>query len=316
MEYRTLGRTGLKLSALSFGASSLGGVFGRVDEAEGIAAVHVALEAGINYLDVAPAYGATVAETLLGRALRGVPRERFVLSTKAGKYPVANGPDELDFSEQRIRAELDRSLERLGVDRVDLVHLHDIEYGQGRHLAQAFAEGFPTLAALREEGRIGAVGAGTYPMDVWHRVLAEAPVDAVMIHNHYCLIDTCGLQLVEACLERGIGMINAAPFACGLLTGGEIVAWHPAEAADRRILGEAARFCRERGSSLAKLALQFAAHDTPFDTTMFSSARPGSVERNLAWYHGRAEPELVTEVRRILGPLIDRQWVFDVEPQA
>ena len=115
MDYSTLGKTGLKVSRLSFGASALGGVFRNIDEKDGIAAVHEAMEEGIDYFDVAPAYGGTVSETVLGKALRGIPRERYVLSTKAGKYtePGSYGKDELNYSEARMRKGLEESMERL-----------------------------------------------------------------------------------------------------------------------------------------------------------------------------------------------------------
>ena len=139
LQYRPLGHTGINVSSLSFGASSLGGVFREVSEAEGIAAVHTALDLGINYFDVAPAYGGTRAETVLGRALRGVPRDGFYLSTKVGKYtsPTSYGEDHFDYSRERIRASLDESARRLGVDYFDIVHLHDIEYEGRRHVEWA-----------------------------------------------------------------------------------------------------------------------------------------------------------------------------------
>ena len=313
MEYTVLGKTGLRVSRLSFGASALGGVFRPIDETEGIRAVHAALDAGINYFDVAPAYGGTLAETVLGKALKGISRDRYVLSTKAGKYtrPGGYGDDELDYSEPLIRAELRRSMQRLGTDYLDLVHLHDFEYQGGSKTQEAFVEGFPTLVALKEEGVIGAVSAGIYPLPLWRRVIDEAPVDAILTHNHYSLLDTRGLELLPDCRSKGIGAINASPFASGLLTGGAPPDWHPASGEDRRLLSEAARLCEDRGSSIAKLALQFAVHESPFDTTMFSTARPGSVARNLAWATEAPDPELVQAVRSVLAPLVDRQWNYD-----
>ena len=135
MRYNLLGKTGLRVSAVSFGASALGSVFRPVDESEAIRAVHVALDLGINYFDVAPAYGGTRSETVLGKALKGVPRDRYFISTKVGKYtnPDAYGDDTLDYSRARIRASLDESSARLGVDYFDIIHIHDIEY-QGRKL--------------------------------------------------------------------------------------------------------------------------------------------------------------------------------------
>src|SRR5215469_401077 len=135
MQYNYLGNTGLKVSRLSFGASSLGAVFHPVDEAEAIAAVHAALDCGINYFDVAPAYGGTLAESVLGKALKGISRGRYFLSTKVGKYtrPGSYGQDVLDYSRSRIFSSLDESARRLGVDYFDIVHIHDIEYQGGTH---------------------------------------------------------------------------------------------------------------------------------------------------------------------------------------
>ncbi len=313
METIPFGKTGLRVPRLSFGASALGGVFREIDESDGIRAVHAALDAGINYFDVAPAYGGTVAETVLGKALKGIARDRYILSTKAGKYtaPGAYGADELDYSEARIRKGLDESMARLGVDYIDIVHLHDFEYQRRSKTDWAFGEGFPALAKLKEEGRIGAVSAGIYPLDLWRRVIAEAPVDAILTHNHYCINDTRGTELIEPCREKNIGTINASPFASGLLTGGKIADWHPADADQRALFARAAAFCESQGTPIAKLAFQFACQGTPFHTTMFSTARTASLERNLAWYGEPYDEALLEETRKILAPVLDHQWDYD-----
>lgn len=313
MDYATLGKTGLKVPRLSLGASALGSVFRQIDEAEGIRAVRQALEVGINYIDVAPAYGGTLAETVLGRALRGVTRESYVLSTKAGKYtqPGGYGNDELDYSEKRIRQGLEESMQRLGVDYIDIVHLHDFEYQRYSKVESAFAEGFPTLLKLKQEGKIGHVSAGIYPMGLWQRVVAEAPVDCILTHNHYCLNDTRLLELVPECREKKIGIINASPFASSLLTGGPVPDWHPASAEDRALFAQAAGWCEANGTSLAKLALQFATRCKDFHTTMFSTARTSSLMRNLQWYYDPYEEEMIAEVRKILAPVMDKQWDYD-----
>lgn len=314
MDYAILGKTKLKVSRVSFGASALGGVFREIDEEDGIRAVHTALDAGMNYFDVAPAYGGTVAETVLGKALRGIPRERFVLSTKAGKYtqPGSYGRDEFNYSADRIRKGLDESMARLGVDYIDIVHLHDFEYQGGAHTESAFAEGFQALSKLKAEGVIGHVGAGIYPLSLWHRVITEAPVDVILTHNHYCLNDTRGLELVEPCRAKDIGLINASPFASGLLTGGAVADWHPANAAERALFAEAAAFCEKQGTSIAQLALQFACHQSPFHTTLFSTSRTSSLLRNLEWSRSPYDASLVEEVRKILGPVVGKQWNYDV----
>ena len=162
MRYNQLGKTGYEISAISFGASSLGGVFHEINEQKAIEAVHVALELGINYIDVAPAYGGTKAETVLGQALKGVPRASYYLSTKVGKNtaPGGYGVDSFDYSREGIRSSLDASAKRIGVDYFDIVHLHDIEYNNRIHTEWALNEGIKTLLELKQEGRIGAVGIG------------------------------------------------------------------------------------------------------------------------------------------------------------
>jgi aryl-alcohol dehydrogenase-like predicted oxidoreductase len=312
MKRNPLGRTGLQVSRLSFGASSLGGVFRPVDENEAVRAVHVALDAGINYLDVAPAYGATRAETVLGRALRGVPRARYFLSTKVGKYtsPGSYGDDTLDYSRDRIRASLDESARRLGVGYFDIVHLHDIEYQGRKHTEWALGEGLDALRELKREGRVGAVGFGIYPMDLWNRVLSSCDPDAALVHNHYCLNDTRLLELLPIARRTGVGIINGSPFASGLLTDRGPADWHPAGPDERAVFRLAAALCRERGTRLSRLALQFASQNPEIPTTLFSSASPASVARNVEWHEEPFDPSLVAEVQAILASVRDKQWSY------
>ena len=312
MRYQHLGRTGLNVSRLSFGASSLGGVFRPVDEPEAIRAVRVALDLGINYFDVAPAYGATRAETVLGQALQGVPRDRYHLSTKVGKYtnPAAYGDDTLDYSRARIRASLEESARRLGVDYFDVVHLHDIEYQGRRHAEWALTEGLASLQELRREGRIGAVGFGIYPMDLWRRILGGCEIQAALVHNHYCLNDTRLVELLPLASEKGVGLINGSPFASGLLTDRGPAHWHPATPEDLELFRKAAEHCRRRGTSLSQLALQFASQHPEIPTTLFSSASPESVRRNVEWHEQPADPVLVAEVMAILLPVRDKDWGY------
>ncbi|MBP6703972.1 MAG: aldo/keto reductase [Vicinamibacteria bacterium] len=312
LHYRPLGGTGMNVSSLSFGASSLGGVFRDVNEAEGMAAVHTALDLGINYFDVAPAYGGTRAETMLGRALRGVPRDRFYLSTKVGKYtnPTSYGEDTFDYSRDRIRASLDESAARLGVDYFDIVHIHDIEYQGRRHVEWALKEGIEALQELRREGRIGAVSFGIHPMDLWHRIFADCDVQAALVHNHYCLNDTRLLELLPVAAARGIGIINGSPFASGLLTDRGPADWHPAGEADRALFHRAALHCVSRGTSISQLALQFSSQHPQIPTTLFSSASAESVRRNVAWHSQPADPEVVAEVMEILRPVRDKDWTY------
>ena len=313
MDYSVLGKTGLKVSRLSFGASSLGGVFHPVEESQAIKAVHVAMECGINYFDVAPAYGGTLAETVLGKALRGVARNRYFLSTKVGKYtnPGSYGDDTLDYSRSRIRASLEESSRRLGVKYFDIIHIHDIEYQGRQHTEWALSEGYDTVCELKREGRIGAVSFGIYPMDVWKRIFSSMDVDAALVHNHYCLNDTQLLDLLPAAREKGIGIINGSPFASGLLTDRNAPAWHPATPEDQAVFRAATEFCRNQGVALSQLALQFASQNPDIPTTPFSSANPDSVARNVRWYQEPYDPTLLTAVCKILEPVRNREWNYD-----
>lgn len=312
MHYRTLGRTGIEVSTLSFGASALGGVFGPADEGDAIRAVHAALDAGINYFDVAPAYGGTRSETVLGKVLRGIPRNRYRLSTKVGKYtdPRNYGRDTFDYSRARIRASLGESAARLGTDYFDIIHLHDIEYAGRRHTEWALTEGLDSVRELKREGRIGAVSFGIYPLDLWQRIFGTCDIDAALVHNHYCLNDTTLTGLLPLAADRGIGIINGSPFASGLLTDRGPAEWHPASPAEREIFRCAAELCRAEGTSIAKLALQFASQRHDIATTLFSSANPESVRRNVRWHEEPLDPGLLKRVQEILLPVQDKQWSY------
>ena len=312
MKYSLLGKTGLKVSRLSFGASSLGGVFHPVSETDAIASVHVALDLGINFFDVAPAYGGTRSETVLGKALRGMARDRYFLSTKVGKYTDPNnyGNDTLDYSRARIRASLDESAARLGVEYFDIIHIHDIEYQDRKYTEWALTEGYESVQELKQEGRIGGVSFGIYPMDLWKRIFASFDIDAALVHNHYCLNDTQLLDLLPMAKAKGIGIVNGSPFSSGLLTNRGPAAWHPANAEERARFRAAAEFCQNNGSSISRLALQFASQNVEVPTTLFSSANPAMVRQNVESYEEPYDPNLVAEVRKILAPDLNNEWNY------
>jgi aryl-alcohol dehydrogenase-like predicted oxidoreductase len=273
---------------------------------------HAALDCGINYFDVAPAYGATRAETVLGKALRDIPRDRYFLSTKVGKHttPGGYGRDTLDYSRGRIRGSLLESSVRLGTEHFDIIHLHDIEYLGRRHTEWALGEGLDSLRELKREGRIGAIGVGIYPLDLWRRILSDYDVDAGLIHNHYCLNDTGLLGLLPTARLKGIGIINGSPFGSGLLTDRGPAAWHPAGPDDRAVFREAAEFCHREGSSIGKVALQFSSQHPDIPTTLFSTSNPESVQRNVQWHSEPFDEALVSGVRGVLRPVLDKQWEY------
>jgi aryl-alcohol dehydrogenase-like predicted oxidoreductase len=312
MRYNQLGKTGPKVSSLSFGASALGGVFHPVEEERAIRAVHAALAHGINYFDVAPAYGGTKSETVLGKALRGISRNRYFLSTKVGKYtkPGGYGEDTLDYSRERIRKSLDESAARLGTDYFDIIHIHDIEYQGRAHTEWALTEGYEAVCELKREGRIGGTSFGIYPMDLWHRIFSTIDIDAALVHNHYCLNDTRLTELLPLARSKEIGIINGSPFGSALLTERGPADWHPASAEDRAVFRAAAKFCAEHGTTISKVALQFSSQNPEIPTTLFSTANPDSVERNVAWHGEPFDKALVAEVQAVLEPVRNKQWSY------
>lgn len=303
MEYRTLGKTGLRVSALSFGASSLGGVFKPVDESVAIRTVHTALESGINFIDVSPFYGYTKAEEVLGKALKGVPRDRYFLATKVGRY----GDAEFDFSAKRSAASVDESLRRLGIDYVDIIQSHDNEYGV---LNQVVNETIPALRQIQKQGKARFVGITGYPLKIFDTILSSTEVDTILSYNHYSLNDTTLAGLLPWLREKGVGIINASPVSQGLLTNHELPAWHPAPEDVRKACADAAAYCRSQGTDIAKLAMQFSLSKPEIHTTLVGTADPANIVKNVKWIEEPIDKVLLGNVQRILATIKDRGWVL------
>lgn len=301
MRYRALGKTGLEVSILGFGGSPLGGVFGEVDANECIRTVHAAIDAGINYFDVAPFYGLTRAESMLGRCLAGVPRERFVLSTKAGRY----GAEDFDFSAARVTRSVDESLQRLGVETIDLLVCHDIEYGS---LDQIVEETLPALRKIQATGKVRFLGISGLPLKIFRTVLDRTDLDFILSYCHYSLNDTALESLLPTLQERGVGVINASALGMGLLTDRPLPEWHPAPPALRAAAAAAVDYCREQGVELAQLGLQFALENPEIATTLVGIADRETLTQNLAALESAPDPELLRNVQEILRPVHNLTW--------
>lgn len=301
MQYRPLGNTGLEVSALSFGASSLGGVFHDIDEAEGIRTVHAAIDAGINLIDVSPYYGLTKAETMLGKALRSMPRDRYIVATKVGRY----GEDDFDFSAARVTASVDESLARLGIDHIDIIQCHDIEFGS---LTQVVEETLPALRRLQGQGKVRYVGVTGLPLGVFTYVLDRAPLDTILSYCHYELNDTSLGDMVPYLQAKGVGIINASPLGMGLLTERGTPAWHPAPDEVKAVCAQAAAYCRAQGVDIARLAIQFSVANPDIPTTLVGTASPANLAKNVRWSEDPMDLSLLAEVQAILAPIHNRTW--------
>jgi len=299
MQYRELGTTGLKVSTLSFGASSLGAVFRDVQEADCIRTVHTSLDHGINFIDVSPYYGDTRAETMLGKALKGIARDRYILATKIGQY----GGETFDFSRERVLSSLDESLERLGVDTIDLLQCHDIEFAD---IDQIVRETLPVLVQLKQQGRIGHVGITGLPLRVFPEVIDRVPegmVETILSFCHYELNDHSLEEILPQMQTKRVGVINASPTGMGLLTERGVPDWHPATEAIREGCRKAVEFCKKEGLDIVKLAIQFSISHPGIATTLVGSASPVNMARNIEYAESPIDFSAMAAVLEVLKPI-------------
>lgn len=304
MIYRLLGQTGLKVSLIGFGASPLGQEFGPIDPEEGKRAVRYAIERGINYFDVAPYYGRTLAETRLGEALAGL-RDKVILATKAGRYgrDLETG---FDFSARCIVQSVEESLARLKTDYIDLFQIHDVEFG---NRAQIIHETLPAMHRLKQAGKVRFVGITGYSLHLLRDIAAVAGLDAILSYCHYNLLDT-SLDTVLSPLARqqGIGLINASPLHMGLLTEAGPPDWHPAPQKVRQVGRQVARYCRSRGVSIATLAMQFALQYDGVATTLVGMSNVRQVEMNANAVGVGPDPDLLARVLAMIKPVANLSW--------
>ena len=290
----------MKVSNLSFGASSLGGVFHNIREAEGIEAVFTAIEKGMNFIDVSPYYGHYKAETVLGKALKDIPRDKYILSTKVGRYGK-DGVNTWDYSAQRATESVYESMERLNIDYIDLINVHDIEFAD---LNQIVNETLPALVALCEKGVVGHVGITDLQLENLQWVIDHSPagtVESVLNFCHHCLNDDKLVDYLDYFEERGIGVINASPLSMGLLSQRGVPHWHPAPQSLVEACQKAVQHCLAKNYPIEKLAIQYSVSNPRIATTLFSSANPQNVIKNIEYAEEPIDWQLVQEVQDIIG---------------
>jgi len=312
MEKRILGRTGLSVSSLSFGASSLGGVFHDIDEGRALEAVYTAIDGGMNLIDVSPYYGHYKAETVLGKALRQIPRDKYILSTKVGRYGK-NGVNTWDYSGKRAQESVYESMDRLGVEHIDLIHVHDIEFQASLPdgLQKVAEETLPALVELKEKGVVSHVGITDLQLENLRWVIDHTPdgtVETVLNFCHYCLCDDALADYLDYFEQHGIGLINASPLSMGLLSSRGAPDWHPAPKPLVEACRKATEYCNQKSYPIEKLAMQFAVCNPRVPTTLFSSANPDNVRRNLEYVDEPIDWQLVKDVQEIIGPAMRLTW--------
>jgi D-threo-aldose 1-dehydrogenase len=299
-----LGRTSLAVSRLAVGTNPFGNLYEVIADGVAEAAVAAAYEAGVRYFDTAPLYGYGLAEERLGRALAGVPRDSFVISTKVGRTLSAQAPPpergsvfltedgrelfpgapprfpQFDYSEDGVRRSLSESLERLGLDRVDMVYIHDPD----DHYEEALAGAYPALDRLRDEGTIGAIGVGMNQTEMLARFAREADIDCFMLAGRYSLLDqSAAEELFPVCLERGIAIALGGVLNGGILAdpGVGMYDYRPADHGVRARVDQIADICARHGVALPAAAIQFAFGHPAVTSVVLGVRSPEELAENL-----------------------------------
>jgi len=297
MKTRPLGKTGINLPILSFGASSLGQEFRSVALDDALKSVHVALDCGLNFIDTSPFYGRGMSEVLLGIALRGVPRDSYTLCTKLGRYDLQH----FDFSAKRVAESIDVSLHRLGTDHLDIILCHDIEFVP---MQQIVDETIPALRKAKQAGKVKAIGFSGYPQKIFKFICDQADVDCVLSYNQYTLQNTrFADETVPYLKAKGIGVMNAGPFSARLLTNAPLPAWLKEPENVKAAARAAAAHCAAKGVDIAQLALQFSLQHPDIATTVSGSANPTNIRNWAKWAAEPIDQQLLAEVQAIFAPV-------------
>ena len=304
METRKLGNTGLEVPILSVGGAPLGGEYGEVDQDRVNETIQVAFENGMNLIDTSPWYGRTQSEKNIGVGLRGIERSSYIITTKCGRYE----PGKWDFSAERIRRSIPESMERLGLDYIDVVECHDIEWGD---IHQVIDEALPVLREYKAQGMIGYIGVTGYDLDLLEKVAIEEQCDTMMTYCNYDLQNRKLLPVAKRLAEHGIGVFSDSPLAMGALTSKGAPDWHPADSVFLARAQEVAALCREAGTTIERVAMQFSVNnpeDSGISTTVVGCSKPENVLRNVAEVGVAADPALLRRIEEMFSDWIDMSW--------
>lgn len=301
MLYHQLGRTGLQISAVSFGTGSLGELFGPLDEGDALRLVDEAIDSGINFIDTSPFYGS--AEYRLGKALPG-KRDKVILGTKAGRYGLAD----FDYSEKRVRESVENSLRLMNTDYLDILQLHDIEHVP---LERVLNEGYAALVRLRGEGKCRFIGMTGYPLATMRRVMGEVDLDVLLTYAHGTLLDNSIGTLQPLAEQRGVGLMNAAALTLGLLSphGSNVSFAHPASAAVQEAAARMVALCKARGVDAAFVANQYAIQKSGCATTVVGVGKSRHLASAIDAVSAPIDEALVAELVALRPPEAERQWI-------
>jgi len=308
-----VGADGPVVTRLGLGASAIGGLFEPVSDAEGEAVVGSALDVGMRYVDTAPLYGLGASERRIGTALAGRPRDSFTVSTKVGRLvrhepstyeSLPEGmwhvPDTLkpvlDYSRDGIRRSLSESLERLGLDHVDIAFVHDPD----EVIDQAISEALPALAELRDEGAVRAIGVGMSDTVALARIVRSHPIDCVLVAGRFTLLDQTALtDLLPLCVEANVSVIVGGAFNSGILadpSSGARFDYAPAEPALVDRARRIAAVCTEHGVPLPAAALQFGLRHPAVQTVLTGVRSVAELATNVEYFDLEIHEDLWSEL--------------------
>ncbi|MGA5313146.1 aldo/keto reductase [Streptomyces pseudogriseolus] len=314
MERNRLGRSDVHVTELGFGGGPLGGLFEPVDDDTATRTLEAAWDSGIRYFDTSPHYGIGQSERRVGALLRGKPRDAWTLSTKVGRVLVPQDPggrtDEAfevpathrrvwDFTRDGVLRSVEDSLTRMGVDRIDVLYLHDAE----EHFEDALRDGYPALAELRAQGTVGAVGAGMYHTGKLTRLVEETDVDVVMLSGRYTLLDHSALDdLLPACAARGVSVLAASVLNSGVLatsrpSAGATYDYAPAGPRTLERARRLAAVCEAHGVPLPAAAMRFPLHHPAVAGVVVGMRSADEVRRNTEAYGTKIPAQLWSDLR-------------------
>jgi L-galactose dehydrogenase len=303
MHYRPLGRTGLRVSALSLGGVAFGDMYGRLRAGEADACVRKAIDLGVNLIDTSPYYGQTRSESVLGEILASGLRNQIYLSSKAGRNTLTD----FDFTPAAMTRSVEASLKRLRTDYLDILIAHDIEFASDSEAV--FTDTAAVLHKLKAAGKCRFVGVSGLPLGILRTAIERCDLDVVISYTHYTLQNQRLLtELLPTAESHGVGVMNASPLCMGLLSDHGPPDWHPAPVEVKTAAREAAELCRSRGASLAALGMQYCLTEPRIATTISGAARAEEVVDNVRAIDAPIDRELLRDVMAVFSSIKDITW--------
>jgi D-threo-aldose 1-dehydrogenase len=321
MKSRRIGRTAIEVTEISFGAAALGGLYRACPRDQAMETLQAAWDSGIRYFDVAPWYGFGLGERRVGDFLRDQPEDSYVLSTKVGRLmrpvPSDKVPNygyidplpfdaDYDYSYDGIMRSVEFSYARLGLNRIDILYVHDIgSYTHGKaanahHMSRFLDGGIKALEMLKSSGAIKAYGLGVNEVPVCLEVMRAADIDCILLAGRYTLLDRSAVaELLPLCEERGTSLVVGGVFNSGILATGPVPGAHfdylPATADVLAKVGAMEEIARRHGLSLAAPALQFPLHHPSVASVLMGTAKASSLIRNMELVEPRLPDGLFSE---------------------